>query len=66
MADDDGAPQYWYNLNTKQVEVGPQSPAAFRAGPFTSSEEAANAPELFRKRNEEADADDIITTDPPD
>jgi len=55
--------KYWYNLTTKAVERGFQSPAIDRAGPFDTEEEAANAPALLAERSrrwaeEEARADE--------
>ncbi|WP_405372886.1 MULTISPECIES: SPOR domain-containing protein [unclassified Microbacterium] len=43
--------QYWYNLSTKQVERGFESPAVDRAGPFATAEEAARAPEIMAQRS---------------
>ncbi|MFS0867499.1 SPOR domain-containing protein [Microbacterium sp. 179-B 1A2 NHS] len=43
--------QYWYNLTTKQVERGFESPAVDRAGPFATAEEAARAPEIMAERS---------------
>lgn len=57
MSDD--SEKFWYNLTTGQVERGYVSPAVDRAGPFDTAEEAAQAPELIRKRSQawaEADA----------
>ncbi|QLD12970.1 SPOR domain-containing protein [Microbacterium oleivorans] len=48
MPESDG--EYWYNLVTHEVERGKQSPGADRAGPFTSAEEAARAPQLMADR----------------
>jgi hypothetical protein len=42
--------EYWYNINTKQAEVGKQSAAIYRIGPFASFEEATNALEIVRER----------------
>lgn len=55
--------QYWYNLETKQVEHGMRSPGIDRAGPFDTAEEAARAPEILAARSrawaeEEAAEDD--------
>ncbi|HIY66967.1 MAG TPA: SPOR domain-containing protein [Candidatus Agrococcus pullicola] len=44
--------EYWYNTRTGQVEEGKQSLGIERVGPFTSREEAANAPELMQQRAE--------------
>jgi len=45
--------KYWYNLETGKVEQGYESPAVDRAGPFDTAEEAAQAPELLKKRSQQ-------------
>lgn len=45
------AEKYWYNLSTGEVELGFESPAIDRAGPFDTAEEAAKAPELLAERS---------------
>lgn len=50
--------QYWFNLSTRQVEQGRQSPGADRAGPFATAEEAARAPELLTQRSQSWQEDD--------
>lgn len=51
--------KYWYNLNTGEVEHGPQSLGIDRAGPFDTAEEAARAPEIIKERSREwAEEDD--------
>ncbi|WP_344342455.1 SPOR domain-containing protein [Agrococcus versicolor] len=45
--------EYWYNLETGAVEEGMVSPGYDRAGPFTSAEEAARAPEIIKRRSEQ-------------
>lgn len=42
--------EYWFNLKTKEVEVGKQSPAVFRIGPFKSRDEARAALQLIQSR----------------
>jgi hypothetical protein len=42
--------QFWYNTKTKRVEVGPQSIALNRIGPFATAEEAARALEIIAER----------------
>jgi len=42
--------EYWFNTHTGQVEVGKQSIALHRLGPFSSREEAERAPEVIAKR----------------
>jgi hypothetical protein len=41
---------YWFNTHTGQVEVGKQSIALYRLGPFRSAEEAKNAPAIIASR----------------
>lgn len=41
---------YWYNLKTHVVEVGPQSLAIDRLGPFSSRDEAARGPQIVEER----------------
>ena len=43
--------KYWYNLKTGEAEKGFESPAPDRAGPFDTPEEAAQAPEVIRRRS---------------
>jgi hypothetical protein len=42
--------QWWYNHKTGEVEEGPQSLGSDRDGPYDSREDAANAPEIAKKR----------------
>lgn len=42
--------QFWFNSQTGQVEVGPQSLALHRLGPFKTREEAEKAPEIIAQR----------------
>jgi hypothetical protein len=42
--------QFWYNTKTNKVEVGPQSIALNRIGPFATAEEAARALEIVAER----------------
>ena len=42
--------QYWFNSQTGQVEVGPQSLALHRLGPFKTREEAEKAPDIIAAR----------------
>lgn len=67
----DGAEKYWFNLTTRQVEKGFESPAVDRAGPFETAEEAAAAPELMQRRSrawaeEEAREDSWGSSSAPD
>jgi hypothetical protein len=47
----DETPEFWFNIKTGLVEVGKQSAAIFRFGPFHSRQEAENALELQRERS---------------
>jgi len=40
--------QFWYNLNTGEVEEGYVSPAVERVGPFETRAEAEQALEILR------------------
>jgi hypothetical protein len=40
--------QFWYNLNTGEVEEGMVSPAVERVGPFETRAEAEQALEILR------------------
>lgn len=42
--------QYWFNTHTGQVEVGKQSLALYRLGPFSSRAEAERAPQIIADR----------------
>ncbi len=44
------APKYWFNIRTKQVEVGLKSSSEDRIGPFDSAAEAANAEAIVKAR----------------
>lgn len=48
----DSEPQYWFNLKTLKVEVGPQSISKNRVGPFKSKSEASNALSVLGERSE--------------
>ena len=41
---------YWFNPKTREVEVGPQSLAVDRFGPFATAEEAARAEQIISER----------------
>lgn len=49
----DESPEYWFNTKTNLVEVGKQSSAIYRLGPFATREEAEHALELMKRRSEE-------------
>lgn len=42
--------EYWFNLRTKQVEIGKQSAAIYRVGPFASFAEAEKAEQIIADR----------------
>ncbi len=42
--------EFWFNSQNGQVEVGPQSLALYRLGPFKTREEAERAPEIIAAR----------------
>ena len=44
------APKYWFNIRTKQVEVGLKSSSEDRIGPFETASEAANAEASVKAR----------------
>ena len=48
--------EFWYNVNTHQVEVGAQSDWSQLLGPFGTREEAQAAMDRVRANNETADA----------
>ena len=50
--------QFWFNLDTKQVEVGKQSAAIYRIGPFDTREGAARALDVIAERNQAWQADE--------
>jgi hypothetical protein len=52
------AGEWWYNVQTQQVEHGLGAPNAERMGPYATEQEAAHAMELVRERNEAWDAED--------
>lgn len=41
---------YWFNVETKEVEQGPQSLAINRLGPFESYQEALHAEQIIAER----------------
>lgn len=47
---DDPEETFWFNTRTGEVEVGPQSLAVDRLGPFTSRAEAERATEIIAER----------------
>jgi len=49
---------FYYNVNTGQVERWGQSPETDLLGPVATAEEAANALEIIRLREERKEAED--------
>ena len=49
---DDEAKEFWFNTQTKTVEVGKQTAALFRIGPFSNREEASRALEIIEQRTQ--------------
>lgn len=52
------AAKYWFNLKTKQVELGLMSSSEDRIGPFDTESEAANAEAVVKARAEAWRAED--------
>ena len=44
-------PEFWFNLKSLKVEIGPQVAASYRVGPFATEAEAKNALALLRQRS---------------
>lgn len=51
-------PGFYYNIGTGQVEKEGESKAKDLLGPFPTAEEAANALEIIRQREQRKDAED--------
>lgn len=49
---------YYYNLDTKQVEEGAQSPSSELMGPYATREEAQHALDIAAQRNRDWDEED--------
>lgn len=60
-SEQDEVPEFWFNTKTGLVEVGKQSAAIYRLGPFATRIEAEGALQLLRERSkvwrEETDSD---------
>lgn len=58
----DSETEYWFNTKTNQVEVGKQSIAVYRVGPFSTRSEAEHALEILAAKakswREEQDRED--------
>lgn len=52
------AEQYWYNIATKQVEVGHKSDWRNLMGPYPTREQAENALQAARENTERWDEED--------
>jgi hypothetical protein len=64
MGDDIGQnTAFYYNLTTKQVEREGQSKAKDLLGPFPTEQEAANALDIIREREERKNAEDTAWRD---
>ncbi|MDD6373105.1 MAG: hypothetical protein PUF97_01210 [Bifidobacteriaceae bacterium] len=50
--------QWFFNTKTQQPELGPQSPANVRLGPYKTREAALKAWEIVRQRNAKWEQDD--------
>jgi len=50
--------EFWFNTKTGEVEVGKQTLAVYRIGPFSSREEAQKAYEILKNRSEKWDEED--------
>jgi cell division septation protein DedD len=49
----DSETEYWFNTKTNQVEVGKQSFAVYRIGPFKSRSEAEQALQIIARKSAE-------------
>lgn len=60
-SEQDEVPEFWFNTKTGLVEVGKQSAAIYRLGPFATRIEAEGALQLLKERSkawrEETDSD---------
>lgn len=45
--------EFWFNTKTNQVEVGKQSIAVYRIGPFNSFQEAERALEILAAKSKQ-------------
>jgi hypothetical protein len=59
MSDETGQSEgFYYNIKTRQVERWGKSKAKELLGPFDTAEEAANALEIIREREQRKEAED--------
>lgn len=50
--------EFWFNTKTGEVEVGKQTLAVYRIGPFSTRAEAERAFEILRARSDKWEEDD--------
>jgi len=50
--------EFWFNTKTGEVEVGKQTLAVYRIGPFQTRQEAKRAYEILKARSEKWDEED--------
>lgn len=50
--------EWWFNMRTREVEEGRLSPSVDRAGPFSTREEAARAPQIMAERSRKWDEEE--------
>ena len=53
MTDNKAQQEFWFNTKTDQVEVGKQSIAVYRIGPFASYDEAERAMEILTSKSKQ-------------
>lgn len=53
-----GEGQFWYNVETRNIERGPQSDWSQLLGPYDTEEQARSAMAKVQARNEAWDAED--------
>ena len=56
--EEEQVPEYWFNVETKQVEEGRQSDWSVLMGPYPTREEAERALETARARTEQWDEEE--------
>jgi hypothetical protein len=54
----DENPQFWFNLKTLKVEIGPKSAATYRVGPFSTEAEAKAALSTLNSRSADWSAEE--------
>lgn len=50
MTGNEASTEFWFNTKTNEVELGKQSIAVYRIGPFKTRAEAERALEILRAR----------------